>query len=86
MKSFHLSVFSAAALFSSIVFAAPVNINTAAASEIASALNGVGPSKAEAIVEFRKQHGKFKKPADIVQVKGIGNATFEKNKTDILVD
>ena len=86
MKSFQLSILSAAALFSSIAFAAPVNINTAAASEIAGALNGIGITKAEAIVAFREQNGRFMQPGDIVQVKGVGAATFEKNKADILVD
>lgn len=85
MKSFHLSIIAATLFFSSFAIAAPVNINTAPASEIAQALSGVGKSKAEAIVHYRKQNGKFKKAADIVQVKGIGNATYEKNKADILV-
>ena len=85
MKILHLSLAAALALASSFAFAAPVNINTAPASEIARALSGVGQSKAEAIVNFRNKHGKFKKADDIVQVKGIGNATYEKNKADILV-
>ena len=76
---------AAALLLSSSVFAAPVNINKASASEIAEALNGIGESKAQAIVAYRQQHGQFKKASDIVQVKGIGQAIFEKNKSDILV-
>lgn len=85
MKSFHLATIVAALFFSSFSIAAPVNINTAPASEIATALSGVGLNKAEAIVQYRKQNGKFKQAADIVQVKGIGKATYEKNKADILV-
>lgn len=85
MKSINLATIAAAFLFSSFAIAAPVNINTAPASEIAMALSGVGQSKAEAIVQYRKENGKFKKAADIVQVKGIGNATYEKNKDDILI-
>jgi len=56
-----------------------VNINTASAEEIAAALNGVGESKAEAIVAYRKQHGPFKTLADLQNVKGIGEKTLEKN-------
>jgi competence protein ComEA len=72
-------------IFSGNIFASPVNINSAPASEIAAALTGVGQSKAEAIVAYRKQNGQFKKASDIVQVKGIGNSIFEKNKVDILL-
>ena len=86
MKRLYLSIASAAIIFCSTVFAAPVNINTAPAEEIADALTGVGASKAEAIVNYRNTNGSFKKPEDIVQVKGIGKATFEKNKADILVE
>ena len=71
--------------FSTGLFASPVNINAASASEIAAALKGVGLSKAEAIVAFRTQNGKFKNASDIVQVKGIGNSIYEKNKADILL-
>ena len=85
MKSIILSAVLAAFLFSTGINAAPVNINTASASDMAKSLNGVGMSKAEAIVVYRKQNGKFKNAADIVQVKGIGNATYEKNKADILI-
>ena len=85
MKTIYLSVIAATLFFSTLSIASPVNINTAPASEIAQALNGVGQSKAEAIVQFRIQNGNFKEAADIVQVKGIGNGTYEKNKADILV-
>jgi competence protein ComEA len=71
--------------FSGNLFATPININKASASEISAALTGVGQSKAEAIVAYRSQNGNFKKASDIVQVKGIGNAIFEKNKKDILL-
>lgn len=60
--------------------AKPVNINTANAVEIAEALNGVGLSKAEAIVEYRTAHGPFKHPDELVNVKGIGLKTIDKNR------
>ena len=81
-----LSLAAFAALFcSSIALAAPVNINTASAAEIAEALNGIGMNKAQAIVEYREAYGGFSRADEIVFVQGIGNATYERNKDDILV-
>jgi competence protein ComEA len=76
---------TAAILFCSQTLAEPVNINTADASSIASALDGIGQRKAMAIVDYRQQHGPFLTPDDIVLVRGIGQSTLEKNKADILV-
>ena len=75
----------AALAISSITAAAPVNINTAEATEIAAALNGVGLNKAQAIVDYREANGLFIQADDIVLVRGIGESTYEKNKSDILV-
>ena len=71
-------------LASVAAFAAPVNINTATAEEIAEAMVGVGASKAEAIVTFRKENGPFKSIDDLVLVKGIGEKTVEKNLLQLL--
>lgn len=71
--------------FASYVMAAPVNVNSASASEIADALSGVGEVKAQAIVEYRKAHGGFKSVEELSNVKGIGAKTLEKNKDDILL-
>jgi DNA uptake protein and related DNA-binding proteins len=71
--------------FASYVMAAPVNVNSASASEIADALSGVGEVKAQAIVEYRKAHGGFKSVDELANVKGIGAKTLEKNKGDILL-
>ncbi len=65
------------------VVAKPVNINKADAKTIASSLHGIGQKKAEAIVQFRKAHGKFKTLKDLTQVKGIGEKTVKKNAADI---
>lgn len=65
--------------------AAPVNINKADAKTIAKELEGVGEVKAEAIVAYRKQHGPFKKPEDLLQVEGIGKSTLEKNRAAIVL-
>jgi competence protein ComEA len=53
-----------------------VNINRASADELDS-LPGVGPSTAQAIVDFRVAHGPFGSPEDLMNVKGIGPAKFE---------
>ena len=73
-------------LVSVAAFAAPVNINTATAEEIAEAMVGVGTSKAEAIVTFRKENGPFKSIDDLVLVKGIGEKTVEKNRANLAVE
>ena len=54
-----------------------VNLNTATAGELDS-LPGVGPKTAEAIIQFRQEHGAFQRPEDLMNVKGIGPAKFEK--------
>jgi competence protein ComEA len=65
--------------------ASPVNINKADASTIAKSLDGVGQSKADAIVAWRDANGPFKSADDLAQVKGIGKATLERNRASILL-
>ncbi|OOF28223.1 hypothetical protein BZJ18_05850 [Salinivibrio sp. IB872] len=62
-----------------------VNINTADAKTLAEKLEGVGPSKAAAIIEYRDNHGAFRAPDDLIKVKGIGRATLKKNRDRIKV-
>ncbi len=85
MKTFTTMAALAAFVVSSIAAAAPVNINTASASQIAEALNGIGLSKAQAIVDYREAYGLFSRADEIVFVRGIGDSTYENNKQDILV-
>lgn len=67
--------------------AAPVvNINQAGADELAEALNGVGEKKAEAIIQYRDQHGDFISVSGLAQVKGIGDATVSKNQDRIRLE
>lgn len=68
------------------VFAGPVNVNTADAETISAELQGVGLSKALAIVDYRKAHGPFKSADDLTLVKGIGQRTVEINRANILVN
>lgn len=66
-------------------FAEPdsVNVNTADAATIAEVLQGVGMSRAEAIVAYRDQHGEFADAYDLANVKGIGDRTVELNEDRI---
>lgn len=65
--------------------AAPVNINKATAEQLAENLQGIGLKKAQAIVHHRKQNGAFQSKIELLNVKGIGAETLEKNKADILL-
>ncbi|MGM0563882.1 MAG: ComEA family DNA-binding protein [Pseudomonadota bacterium] len=62
-----------------------VNINTATVEQLDQRLNGVGPSKAQAIVSYRKAHGSFDSVEALAEVKGIGQRTVEKNRSEITV-
>lgn len=62
-----------------------VNINTADAATLARVLDGVGLKKAEAIVAHREQHGRFDSATDLARVKGIGEATVQRNAEKIRV-
>ena len=62
-----------------------ININTAPADELVN-LKGIGVKKAKAIIEFRENNGRFKRPEDLIKVPGIGPKTFEANKNRIIVE
>lgn len=62
-----------------------ININTADAEEISS-LEGIGEKTAQAIVDYRTEHGPFGKIEDIMLVNGIGEKTFDSVKDKICTD
>lgn len=66
-------------------WAGPVNINTADAETLAAELDGIGLSKAQAIVQYRTTNGPFQSADELVEVKGIGTRTVEMNQDNILV-
>ena len=86
MSKLRLLVAAAAWLAAGAALGGPVNVNTADAETISAELNGVGISKAIAIVEYRKQHGPFKRVDDLALVKGIGARTVEINRDNIRLD
>src|SRR5688572_4879768 len=70
-------------LLAPLVYAEPVNINTADASALAKALNGVGPAKAKAIVAYRDKNGPFKSVDQLAMVEGITQKLIDRNRADI---
>ena len=69
-----------------LAWAGPVDINKADAATIAKELNGIGLSKAQAIVTFREKNGAFKSADDLRKVKGIGAKTLERNRSNIRLE
>lgn len=61
-----------------------LNLNTASLSQL-ELLPGIGPKMAERVVEYRKAHGAFSSPEQVMDVKGIGPKKFEKLKAYLKV-
>lgn len=61
-----------------------VNINTAD-SDTLQTLDGIGPAYAGRIIDYREAYGPFQEKADIINVSGIGDATFADIEDDITV-
>jgi competence protein ComEA len=72
-----------ALLLSTPVLAERIDINTADAQTLEENLQGIGPAKAQAIIQYRKKNGDFKSLEDLKAVPGIGDATLEKNREKI---
>lgn len=69
-----------------ITHANAVNINTASAAELQDKLVGIGQKKAQAIVDYRTKNGNFKNIEQLAEVSGIGQATVEKNRANIILE
>ncbi|GAB3373879.1 ComEA family DNA-binding protein [Azotobacter armeniacus] len=57
-----------------------VDLNTADAATLERELLGIGAGKAKAIVDYRQANGPFASVDELLEVKGIGTATLEKNR------
>ena len=62
-----------------------VNINTATAAELES-LPGIGPTYTQRIIAYRESEGPFAEPSQIMEVRGIGPACYERIKSIITVE
>jgi competence protein ComEA len=69
-----------------LLWAGPVDVNTADAETIARELNGVGSARAEAIVDYRNEYGSFQSADDLLNVAGIGRHILDVNRANILVE
>jgi competence protein ComEA len=67
-----------------VVAGTPVNLNSATVAQL-EALPGIGKATAERIVEYRQKNGSFKKPEDLMNVRGIGEKNFLKLKPLVTV-
>ncbi len=63
-----------------------VNVNTATAEQLAEALTGIGEARAEAIIAYREEHGGFDHIDELVNVRGIGLATVDRNRDRIVLE
>jgi len=62
----------------------PVDINTATAAELET-INGIGPAKARAIVDYREENGKYASVDDLRSVAGIGDKLLERMRPQVRV-
>ena len=62
-----------------------VDLNTADAATLARELQGIGESRARAIVEHRRRHGPFRSVDELALVRGIGPKTVERNRARLRI-
>ncbi|MFP3515011.1 helix-hairpin-helix domain-containing protein [Pseudomonas sp. SIMBA_077] len=63
-----------------------INLNTADEATLQRELSGVGAAKAKAIVAYREANGAFASTDELLEVKGIGKAIFDKNRDRVAVN
>lgn len=61
---------------------ATVNINTATIEELQK-VKGIGPAKAQAIVEYRNTHGAFQSTNELIKIKGFGTKSVAKLESQL---
>lgn len=70
--------------FTSMALAA-VNLNTASKEDLET-VNGIGPKKAQAIIEYRKRNGWFRSVDELKKVSGFGDKSVAKMRSELTVD
>ncbi|MGQ7818408.1 ComEA family DNA-binding protein [Metapseudomonas furukawaii] len=63
-----------------------LNINSADAAAFQHGMVGIGEAKARAIVQYREENGPFSSVDDLLEVKGIGVKTLEKNRDRLSIE
>jgi competence protein ComEA len=94
LASMSLAVFAAesqtqptpAAEIAEVAPVGKINLNTADAATLQRELLGIGAVKAQAIVAYRDEHGEFASVDELLEVKGIGEATLEKNRGKLSIN
>lgn len=64
---------------------AAINLNSASKAELET-VKGIGPQKADAILDYRKKNGPFKKVDDLRNVSGFGDKSVENMRSELTVD
>lgn len=82
MKKLLLTLFAFFAL--SFGALAAVNLNTATKEEL-DTVKGIGPVKAQAIIDYRREHGSFKSVDDLKNVKGFGEKSVARMRAELTV-
>ncbi len=79
MKSFlacTMAVLFVLAITVPLLAQAEIDVNTASSFEL-QRIRGIGPKTAQAIIEYRNEHGPFDNVRDVQRVKGIGPKTLQ---------
>ena len=62
-----------------------ININTAD-KEMLMSIKGIGEKRAQAIIDYRKEHGPFKSVNELAEIKGLGTVFIESNREILTVE
>ena len=84
LRRFVLCALALACAAAALTAQSAVNLNTASRDELVT-VPGIGPAKAQAIVEHRKAHGPFKSVDDLKQIKGFRDKLVERLRPELTV-